>query len=396
MMKRTLIALVTFLLLFTGCRTAQQQGYICDASLPMTALVNATLIDGYGSDPIPDTTVLIQGERICAISSGGSPPIPGDAAIIDLKNAYLLPGIINAHVHGTYKVERLAAWAQAGVTTVRDMGAPYPDVFEYIDNVDPTDPQYARRVVSGSILTSKGGYPIAIFGFTARQVVSPEDAIRAVDETLQQGADFIKIALESGEIFYRNVPILTTQETEMIVAEAHRLGALVSAHVTCNADMIFAMKTGVDDIAHMPVDKVYDFKNVVASGIYIEPTLELWQNVNKQSLNQAQENLRLFVKTGGKVALGTDYLGYWTAFQLGMPTIEMRLMQEAGMSPAEIITAATVNAAHVCNLENEIGSIEVGKIADILVVQDNPYDDLKSLAHPLMVIHNGTLIRDER
>ena len=94
--------------------------------------------------------------------------------------------------------------------------------------------------------------------------------------------------------------------------------------------------------------------------------------------------------------MGTDFDGYITPFDLGMPIHEIQLMQEAGMTSMQILVAATRHAAFVCNLENQLGTVEPGKIADLLIVNGNPLDDLESLLDVKMVFHNGVLIRDSR
>ena len=94
------------------------------------------------------------------------------------------------------------------------------------------------------------------------------------------------------------------------------------------------------------------------------------------------------------MALGTDFAGYGAEFQLGMPMLEIEAMREAGMTPMQIIVAATQNGAHVCNLENEIGTLEEGKKADILVVDGDPLLDIQTLARTLLVIHDGVVIRE--
>lgn len=93
--------------------------------------------------------------------------------------------------------------------------------------------------------------------------------------------------------------------------------------------------------------------------------------------------------------MGTDYDGYAARFELGMPTLEIEAMQAVGMTPMQIIVAGTQNAAYVCNLEHELGTLEVGKIADVLIVDGDPLQDLHALTSVRMVIHNGEVIRGE-
>ena len=123
------------------------------------------------------------------------------------------------------------------------------------------------------------------------------------------------------------------------------------------------------------------------------PTLELWNCTDLRAM--ALSNLRRFSEAGGRVALGTDFAGYTCRFDLGMPMTEIELMELAGMTPMEIIVAATRNAARVCNLQRDLGTLEQGKIADVLVVAGDPLSDLHALEDPKLVIHDGVVIRNE-
>jgi imidazolonepropionase-like amidohydrolase len=105
------------------------------------------------------------------------------------------------------------------------------------------------------------------------------------------------------------------------------------------------------------------------------------------------DNLKRFVAGGGQVALGTDYAGYSMPFELGMPITEIELMHQAGMTPMQIIVAATKNAAHVSNRDRDLGTLEVGKIADVLIVNGDPLQDLHALLDVRLVVKDGVIIR---
>ncbi len=107
-------------------------------------------------------------------------------------------------------------------------------------------------------------------------------------------------------------------------------------------------------------------------------------------INICVQNLAQFVRLGGRVALGNDYNGGPGVFELGMPMYEIQMMAQAQMTPMQIIVAGTSNAAHVIGMENEIGTLEPGKMADVLVINGNPLENLEKLADLRMVIHNGT------
>jgi imidazolonepropionase-like amidohydrolase len=361
-------------------------------------LINGTLIDGTGAAPIQDAALVIQNDRIVAAGSRNTVSIPAGATIIDVQGATLLPGFINAHVHGAYNEEKLAAWAKEGVTAVRDLGAhTWPPSAALIDRVKK-DNRYARLVSGGIFITPPKGYPIAVFGGNGRTISTTAEAPTAVTDMLDQGADVIKIGLESGQIFGQQLPMLTPEQVKAIVETAHQRGTLVVAHVTVARDLKRAIDEGVDDMAHTITDPLPDelIQRMVEKNLYWEPTLELWHNVGQGMEQNVGDNLRRYAAAGGKVALGTDFEGYYTPFQLGMPTKEIAWMNEAGMTPMQIIVAATQNAAHVCNMAKDLGTLEPGKIADVLIVQGDPLQDLQALTNVKWVIHNGEVIRSPK
>jgi imidazolonepropionase-like amidohydrolase len=364
---------------------------------PILILAGGTLIDGTGSPPMPDAVVVIRGKHILAVGRRADATLPAGVPVIDVAGATILPGFINAHVHGGYDATALAEWAQGGVTTVRDMAArPSLVNFAFRDETW-ANPNLARLVVAGPMVTVPDGYPIAYWGMPALTVTSATDAQEKVAALLDQGADFIKIALESGAIFGQQMPMLSPEEATAIVQVAHSRGKPVSAHVTVAADLPGALDAGVDDIAHMATDRVSDatIQRMVEASVYWVPTLELWQGVGLRRAAIA-DNLRRFVAASGQVALGTDYLGAPNVdFDLGMPITEIELMAQAGMTPMQIIVAATRNAAHVCGLERELGTLEPGKLADVLVVDGDPLTDVHVLTQTRLVLRDGVIIMQE-
>jgi imidazolonepropionase-like amidohydrolase len=362
------------------------------------ALVGGALIDGTGADPIPDAVVVVREGRIAAVGPRTQVSAPSDVQSVDVQGATILPGFINAHVHGSYDEDTLKAWAQGGVTTVRDMatGRSPKDAFAFRDSVRD-NLQCARLVAAGQMVTVPGGYPIARWGVNSITVTSPEDARQKVNQLLDDGADFVKIPLESGVIFGQSMPMLSPEEAAAIVETAHARGAWVSAHVSVTQDLEKALDAGVDDIAHMVTDELPDelVTRMVEAGTYWVPTIELWKGVGYGLGRYVVDNLRRFVEAGGKVALGTDYAGAPDVeFDLGMPIHEVEWMQEAGMTPLQIIVAATRHAAHVCSLEQEIGTLEASKSADVLVVDGDPLEDIHNLTKTEMVLRAGAIVRE--
>lgn len=366
------------------------------------ALVGGTLIDGTSADPLPGAVVTIRDGRIAAVGASAQVRIPKTAQVIDVGGATILPGFINAHVHAAYDEDTLKAWAQGGVTTVRDMGAggPYsPEWFGFRDEANGKL-HCARLVAVGSFVNVPGGYPIVHWGGHAVTIDSPEDARQKVHQIIDDGADVIKTAIESGVSFGQSGwPLLSPEEATAIVEAAHERDTPVSVHVTISQDLERALDAGMDDIAHMVTDRVPDelIARMVESDTYWVPTLELWRGVSRNYPvaygERTISNLDRFVEAGGKVALGTDYDGAPNVdFDLGMPIREIGWMQEAGMTAMQIIVAATKHAAHVCNLGQETGTLEVGKAADILVVDGDPLEDIHALTETKMVFREGVSV----
>ena len=344
-------------------------------------VLTGTLIDGTGADPVPDAALVIRDKRIVAAGPRSEVAIPPDAQHIDLQQATLLPGFINAHVHNAYVAQNLKTWAQAGVTTVRDLGAPVVRPHFVTRDRLRADPRNARLIAAGPLVTVPGGYPIAGNGFPSLTVTSPEDARQKINQLLDDGADVIKMVLESDA-----GPILSPEEAAAIVETAHQRDIPVTVHVTRLSDLQRALDAGVDDIAHIVIDRVPEevIRHMVEADVYWVPTLEALRS-------RGADNLRRFVEAGGKVVLGND-AGYLRGLEIGMPMREIEQMSRAGMTPMQIIVAATRNAAHVCNREGALGTLQVGKIADVLVVNGDPLQDLRALQDVRLVIHEGVII----
>jgi imidazolonepropionase-like amidohydrolase len=367
---------------------------VSDPSVQTGSLVltNGTLIDGTGAAPVPDAVVVIEDGRVTAVGPAGEVSVPGWLRTVNVNRATILPGFINAHVHEAFDRENLQAWAQAGITTVRDLCG--PSNFSFRDQVN-TDPLCARLVAAGPMVSVPNGYPLVPWGSrNMLAITSADDARYKVAQLLMSGADIIKIAVESGQSFNMPIPTLSLEEASAIVETAHQHGTVVSAHVLVSKDLRQAVEAGADDIAHMVVDNLPDslIDAMVQKGTYWVPTIELWKNVGQGLGEAAISNLRRFVAAGGKVVLGTDYAGYDAPFQLGMPIHEIEWMQEAGMTQMEIIVAATKHAAHACNRDQDLGTLETGKIADILVVEGDPLQDLHVLEEVRLVLRSGVVV----
>jgi imidazolonepropionase-like amidohydrolase len=217
-------------------------------------------------------------------------------------------------------------------------------------------------------------------------VTSPADARQKVGQLLDSGADVVAIHL--GE-----QPSLSADEVAAIVQVAHGRGMPVSAGVRFSANQALALDAGVDDAsidgdAELP-DEILG--RLIKSDLTVFPELEFFTGLTMSYY--AKANFRRFVAAGGKVALGTGYTTRFGGMSLGMPIQEIRMMAQAGMTPMQIVVAATQQAARVCHREKDLGTVEVGKIADLLVVKGDPLTDIQALTQACLVLRDGVVIR---
>jgi len=397
--------------------------------IPGNALVvrNGTVIDGTGGPSIVDGVVLVEGERIRAVGNAAAFRIPANATVIDAGGGTILPGIINSHTHSTHDPAVRRAFLTDGVTTVCNLGTSL-DRLPLFDEVSVAEGPAATGYWAGPIITAPGGYPGPVYGSQfSYEVGSPADARAAVADLLDRGAGMIKIALAPGDP--RNPwPVLDLARVQAIVGEAHARGVLVRAHVFepyLVEDIV--LPAGVDVIEHEPMpiltpeeegrvlgsnhpptllfDTVAtDFstllKRLARQGVVIVPTLdgavgELFVKPDRSPLEQIVvdlhvEAVRRFHALGGTIALGNDFGGVPRVEQ-GMPLVEMRLLLAAGLTPMEVIEASTRHAAVVCGHGADLGTLEPGKLADIVVVAGDPLTDLAAMDSVVAVVKGGRL-----
>jgi len=412
---------ILLLIAITGCAV--------DTRVPDGALVvtNGTVIDGTGEQPIADGVVVVLGDSIVAVGDAASFQIPRSARVIDAGGGAILPGIINSHTHSTADPLIRRAFLADGVTTVCDLGTSLDQLSSFLQASVPEGPS-ARAFWAGPIITAPGGYPGPVYGSQfSYEVGTPEEARNAVADLLNRGASVIKIALAPGDP--RDPwPVLDLEHVRAVVEQAHGRSVLVRAHVFepyLVEDIVLA--AGVDVIEHSPFPilsaeeerrvlegddpraLLFDvvapeferlLARVVEQGIVMVPTLDphignLYRKPDRSRVEQIVvdvhvEAVRRFHALGGIVALGNDY-GANPDVELGMPLTEMKLLLIVGLTPMEVIEASTRNAAFVCGQSDRLGTLESGKLADIIIVDGNPLTDLEAMNRVLAVIKGGEL-----
>lgn len=413
-----IIAVYALLVVLVACQSTPAPAISPTASIPTLpddAIVvhNGTVIDGTGAEPTLNGLVAVQNGAIIAVGAETQFRIPQGAQVIDAQGGSILPGFIDAHTHilgtaGTTQAA-LGRWLQAGVTTVRDLGSNYgkdtsllsiaalkQQLAEY-GNTVPT------IVIAGPIVTAPGGYPIPIYGRgIALEVADADEARQGVEGLLADGADEIKIAVSSGSP-QQPYPELSLEQVKTITEIAHQKGTRVSAHIMRPEEAQLAIDGGVDDLAHlvlmgkMPdalIQQMVDQHVWLVPTLVVEETLVTGRGVNdeqkKQFLELMSDNFHRYLAAGGQVAMGSDYGN--PGIPPGMPLPELQRMVELGMTPMQVIVAATSHAAQVCNLGERLGTLEVGKQADVIVVKGDPTQDIQAMGEVVVVVKNGQVV----
>ncbi len=382
-MKKFILFLV-FLLVLSGCKevhVSEDNSFV---------LKNLHLIDVINSR-VEEVEILVIEDGL--ISYIGEAKEPANYEVHDLKGAFVMPGLINSHVHSAYDEGNLQRWLISGVTTVRDLGS--RTVHNYSESRDELRNNISlTKIISATpIITKPGGY-----GY--EYVDGVADVKKVMEKHIEKGADIIKISIES-DFQGRKLNILTAEEIDKVVGMAKENSLRTVAHCIRSYNALLAIDNGVSEFAHMLVDPLDDeiIDAIIKNEVFITPTLELWKGVSEKHniiwLDVAISNLRRFYTAGGKISFGTDFDGYSTSFDKGLPITEIKLMQKAGMTNIDIIKSATINAAIVCGIEESLGSLEKGKLADILVVRTNPMENIESLLNIEMIIHQGHIVKYE-
>lgn len=377
-----------------------------------------TLIDATGAAPRSAMDVIVEDDRIAAIVPSADHEIPADAEVVDLGGMTLLPGLIDCHEHlglifgedeaeqGTdapeyYAMKSLLHTQQildAGVTTVRTAGDP-GDTGNLIKRALSHGIIHGPTIVSAHrLITRTGGHA----WFIANQADGPWGLRSAIREEVRRGADVIKITVSGGAATIGSdvyAPDMTTEEIEACVDEAHRLGRRIMAHGHGGAGITQAVRAGVDSIEHgmlltpddLDLMKEHDTYLVATSVYGIEalknPSVpEYVKEKVRGSVATSLDALRYAAEIGVKVAVGTDTLH-------GRVWEELAVLAENGFTPMQALQAGTRNGADLIGVLEEKGTIEPGKVADLIAVRGNPLDDLAALDRPPFIMHNGRVHR---
>jgi imidazolonepropionase-like amidohydrolase len=419
---------------------AGAQSHPAAAAAATRLLVHAgTLIDGRADTPRREVTIVVEGERIADVVAGYRPAGAGES-VLDLRGLTVLPGLIDLHVHlgmqlspGVY-IERftlnpadLAYQAasharttlRAGFTTVRNLGDGYNVTVSLRDAIRRGLVEGPRVFTAGKSLATTGGHADPTNGFADAiegdpgpkegVVNGPEDAKKAVRQRYKDGADLIKLTATGGVLsLARNPdnPQFTEEELRAVVATARDYGFPVTVHAHGAEGMKRAIRAGVDSIEHGTRldDEVVSL--MLERGTYLVATLSagrytgemakipgwLPEVVRPKAATLAAVGAAGFAKAykaGVKIAFGTDC----GVSPHGDNAKEFVYMVEAGMPPMKAIQAATLEAARVLRAEAELGSIEQGKLADLVAVRRDPLAEIAALQDVAFVVKGGVVVK---
>jgi len=415
----------------TPCVGSDGGVYQCPPAPHVAAVRAGRLFDSKTGRMLTRQVVLLSGERIAQVGAEGQVKIPAGAEVIDLRQATLLPGLIDAHTHmfntrkpgGTTEaslliaVQNVQANLRAGFTAARDMsthGNGYGDVAirDAINRGVLDGPRYQVSTL-GIVWGAKPGNPAAPDNPLASTVVrSVEDARAAVREQIGHGADWIKLYpagaysfTASGQDQYEVTypfPVL-----KALIDETHRLGKKTGCHVYGGEGQKNSILAGCDTIEHGFGLDQEQINMMVAKGLFYDPTVVRYTEPYMDD-NDAKNTggkyriIPIFEKAvtmaaatkGIKIMVGSGADG--STFAHGTQALEFEaLVKLAGMAPARAIQAGTMTNAEALGWQDQIGSIDTGKYADLIAVSGDPLADITELQRVKFVMKGGKIIRDE-
>ncbi len=410
--------------------------------MAQTLIHNGTLIDGTGRAPVTDAAILLEGNRIRAVGPAASLSVPADARRIDAQGGTILPGLIDSHVHLMFEginipkmmgtpfslnfytaIGNMRRTLDAGITSVRDAGGADAGVKQAVEQGLVAGP---RMQISISVLTTTGGHGDGWtlsgneFNLFPAYPGNPDgrcdgvaEVRKKVREVLRAGAEVIKVCSTGGVLSPTDHPEFTQfceEELRVMVEEAHfRRGIKVMSHAQGSEGIKNALRAGIHSIEHgiFLDDEAIDL--FLETGAFLVPTLlaplavlEIGKAgaMPDYGIRKAQEVMEIHSesiakahKAGVKIAMGTDA----GVMPHGTNLRELGLMVNIGMTPMQAIVATTKTAAECLGWQDRVGTVEVGKLADLIITRTDPLKNIRSLedtANIRVVIKDGVIVKN--
>ncbi len=410
-------------------------------SMAATTLIYAgELLAVPGEKTLQDQTITVVDGKITQVSDGFTQPELGDdTEVIDLRDSFVMPGLMDMHVHlqgqlgpdndrdalkmsnqlvGMRTVHHGMNTLLAGFTTVRDVGSNSQYMYAYRDAINKGWVDGPRVIAAGGVGIT-GGHadvsgikPELMEFYTDRSICDgPYDCRRAARDAIKYGADLIKITSTGGVMTDRATG--TGQQMEMdelkeVVLAAKRMGRKVASHAHQEDGIIAALEAGVHSIEHGTYTGKEAIKLFKQTGAYLVPTLLAGETVSRlarttdmlppavaaKAIKVGTDMQGNFIKSyegGVKIAFGTDS----GISPHGTNAEEAVLMSEAGMPNAEVLVSATIHAADLIGMSDQLGTLEAGKFADIIATQSSPIEDIKVLLSVDFVMKGGQVYKHD-
>jgi imidazolonepropionase-like amidohydrolase len=397
------------------------------------AILGATVIDVATGRDIPDAVLLVEGERITAVGPAASVAIPADARRIHAEGKWLLPGLMDMHVHfglvlpgaegaelahesegalALRMAKNAAASLRAGTTTVRLTGEDKHVDFAVKQSIDRGDLPGPRVYSAGEPLIPTGGHGAE---YLASGVDGPVEVTKFVRRQLQAGASWIKLMISKGLADTRGdiaASDMSMAEMQAAVEVAHSHGAKVTAHTGSPTATLAALQAGVDCFEHGYFLDEPVFREMKKKDRWYVPTIVVsqagaleffrkigsppWYLERAKSVGQAHwKALQTAIATGVNIAMGTDQYPFEPNEGTVAAVRETELYVDAGMTPLQALQAAMVNPARLLGAEKDLGGLEVGKYADLILVTADPRRDIHALRSIGLVMKGGEVVRDD-
>jgi imidazolonepropionase-like amidohydrolase len=398
-----------------------------------SVLTNATVIDCVNPRPVPGASVTVENGRIVEVLDASRSPDTRQAEVIDLGGAYLLPGLWDVHIHPDYLASTgasvaeqtaifgyrmMEALTESGVIGLRCAGsAHFMDVawkraFDAGQYVGP------RLFASGHFLTTTGGHFLT--SGHARECDGPYGFVRAIREQIKNGVDHIKLNLTGGIMgpaWDRHwQSFLLDDELEAAFAICRKRGFPVMAHAASPEAVQAAARLGAHSVEHGYIMDAESVESLRANGTWYVPTLAISHLTPDQASDPwekrwvAERNLASDLCHRADLAAGTHRACFQQALAAGVKMalgsdirplkdaalLELGLWVKAGATPWQALQAATRHAAELCGVGEDLGTIEPGKLADLIVVAADPLDDITNLRRLLLVLKAGSIVSDKR
>lgn len=387
----------------------------------LLVLYAGQLFDGTGRDPLADAALVVQADRLAAVGPRAAVAVPPGAETVDLRDRFVLPGLVDAHSHASIipglgdqmgqmsqPVERqllravgnLRRHLRAGTTTLRVMGEEHFLDVALRQGIEAGQLPGPRLMVACRGITATNGHGRALSAFDGEDQVR-----RGVRENLRAGADFIKLFATGGVSSTSKAgldyAVYSRGEIRAAVEEAERVGTYVAAHAHGGKGLRLAVEEGVRTIEHGALVSDEDVELMIKRDVWLVATLGILFHPTgieqgdadrpaiMAKLQQARalvaENFPRVLKSGVRLAVGTDSMH-------GRLPFELQKLVEFGVAPEDALLAATSGGAAACRLEAEVGTLTPGKLADVIAVRGNPLTNIGAMTRVEFVMKAGRRI----